>query len=392
MADLLALSVALALLVPAPAGASAPQAELSLRVEAPPGQPDLVTVVVAGLSEATLAGLRVRDLQARDWEQVLVVAVAEPGKEIGKQTLFGEHTLDGSAILFRPRFPISPGLVVFARLDGSALDQLAGTEGSPDLAASLTVPHLDRAPVARVDAISPPAQEVWPENLLRFYLHFAAPMSPIDLAQSLQLVDLGTGATVPEPFVAVEGGLWDPSRRRATVLVHPGRVKRGVGPRVALGGVFEAGRRYQLHLPAGAASDADGVGLVTDWTAEIVAGPPDHTGPDPRRWERRAPRHPEDVLEVRLDEPADRALLARLLAVEDSLGRLLEGEVSVDPTGHFWHFRPAGSWAARAYALVISSELEDACGNQVDRRFEEPLTGGAAEDPTSRRIEFRARD
>ena len=49
-------------------------------------------------------------------------------------------------------------------------------------------------------------------------------------------------------FLALDQELWDPVRRRITLLFDPGRVKRGVRTNLESGAPLVAGRRYRLVI------------------------------------------------------------------------------------------------------------------------------------------------
>src|SRR6185436_10043517 len=95
-----------------------------------------------------------------------------------------------------------------------------------ELSATLTVPRAAKASRTMVENIYPTEERV-PANLLRMYIVFTAPMSISQSASHLRLVD-ENGQTVSGAFLQLEEELWDPGRRRLTVLFDPGRVKRGL--------------------------------------------------------------------------------------------------------------------------------------------------------------------
>ncbi|MEO1087123.1 MAG: hypothetical protein AAFY88_23045, partial [Acidobacteriota bacterium] len=165
-------------------------------------------------------------------------------------------------------------------------------------------------------------------------------------------------------------------RTRLTLFVHPGRVKRGVGPNQALGPVFEAGGRYRLRVEA-SAKDAAGRPLGDAFEAALLVGPADHRSPDPLMWRFVQPPHPAAPLVVELDEPVDAALLGRLLNVE---GRAVR--VRVDPDGRRARIEPESPWTSGRYRLLVPVALEDPSGNRVDRLFEEaPASAGDEDGP-----------
>ena len=84
-----------------------------------------------------------------------------------------------------------------------------------------------------------------PENLLKFYLHFSAPMSRGEAYRRIHLLD-ADGNEVADPFLELGEELWDRDMRRFTLLFDPGRIKRGLKPREEVGPVLEEGKQYTL--------------------------------------------------------------------------------------------------------------------------------------------------
>jgi hypothetical protein len=77
-------------------------------------------------------------------------------------------------------------------------------------------------------AISP-AADLLPANILRFYVQFSAPAEAAFERAQLRLI-AADGEVVPDAFLVLNEELWSPDGRRLTVLMEPGRIKRGMGP------------------------------------------------------------------------------------------------------------------------------------------------------------------
>ena len=54
------------------------------------------------------------------------------------------------------------------------------------------------------------------------------------------------GEVVTRAFLEIGEELWDGSGQRITLLFDPGRVKKGLSPRLQFGPVLEAGQTYRL--------------------------------------------------------------------------------------------------------------------------------------------------
>ena len=122
-------------------------------------------------------------------------------------------------LVFRPRFPLQPGLRYRAVLGKSG-------DGQP-LVRFFDLPTEHIEPMTHVRAVYPSA-DLLPENLLKFYLHFSAPMSRGEVYRRTRLLD-GSGKSVEMAFLELEQELWDAEGKRLTILFDPGRIKRGPG-------------------------------------------------------------------------------------------------------------------------------------------------------------------
>ena len=68
-----------------------------------------------------------------------------------------------------------------------------------------------------------------PENLLRFYVCFSNSMQRGRVRSKISLLG-PDGEPAPDALYRAPVELWDRSMRRLTILLDPGRLKRGVGP------------------------------------------------------------------------------------------------------------------------------------------------------------------
>jgi hypothetical protein len=221
-----------------------------------------------------------------------------------------------------------------------------------------------------------------PENLLKFYIGFSAPMSRGEAYRHVHLLD-SAGKPVPDPFLELDEELWSPDGKRFTLLFDPGRIKRGLKPREEVGPILEQGKSYTLVVDR-QWPDAVGNLLIRDFRRSFRVGPPDMAPPDPKTWTITAPEGASLApLKVRFPEPLDWALAQRLITVQDCDGHHVPGRVDIDQQEIRWRMTPESSWKSEAeYKLVIGTELEDLAGNSIGRPFEVDMAG-----PISRKLE-----
>lgn len=201
-----------------------------------------------------------------------------------------------------------------------------------------------------------PAGDAVPANLLRIELDLdeppAVPQGPLR-------------ARLMRGDAEVDSALLDlplPSRdgRKLTLLLHPGRIKTGVGPNLRVGPALQAGTVVTLIV--------DEPALRKTWRVEAAA------------------RNPLVITDWPLSLPGagTRAALslqpaavlngsaAELVAVADAAGRRVPGRAVLSSDGARWQFRPAHPWRAGRYTLRVHPALEDAAGNRQCAPFEAP--------------------
>jgi hypothetical protein len=219
-----------------------------------------------------------------------------------------------------------------------------------------------------VDRIHPGADTL-PENLLRFYVHFTEPMRGGDVSRCIFLED-ASGRRIEDALVETVPELWDPDNRRATVLCHPGRIKRGVGLHETMGPALVPGESYRLVVDRSMRT-ANGLPLRVPASKKFRVIAADRRSSDPGAWRLIPPAAGTgEPLRIELDEPLDHALLARLLTVERTGGDRVGGEMKVAETGTACSFVPERIWETGTYALVAGRSLEDLAGNRLEGAFE----------------------
>jgi hypothetical protein len=325
-----------------------------------------VTVNVTGLSKETLAGLSRLGNDTENWSRVFAVYVDRPGKDRKDQpAILGSYRLEKDTIRFEPRFPLVRGVRYRAVFDASSLP---GHKGTKSREVVLSLPKPVSKPTTLVAHVYPSA-DVLPENLLRFYLHFSAPMSQGDSYRHIKLLD-AKGKAVDLPFLELDQELWDPTGKRFTLFFDPGRIKRGLKPREELGPSLEEGKHYTLVIDR-SWRDAEGNTLKETFRKNFRVGKPDDSQPDPKTWKLKPPAAgTSSAIRVTFPKAMDHALLHRLLWVIDAGGKKVDGKVQVGEREAEWLFTPARPWSEGTYNLVADTRLEDVSGNSIARPFE----------------------
>ena len=353
----------------------------TIQLVAPGDNPAGAVVEVIDLPPGDLASLRAADMDRDRWTRLLKVSVHQEGSGVeasaGGGTLdvpavLGSYAVDGAVIRFTPMFPLDPGRQYSAVFDPSHLPDAgrATTEawrGRP-ITSIVGLPKPPVEPTTVVDRVYPTA-ETLPENQLKLYIHFSAPMSAVDGLPYIQLLD-EAGEEVEVPFLPLGAEFWDYDRQRYTVFFDPGRIKRGLQLNERLGRSLTEGSTYTLVVDP-SWPDAEGNPLQRSFRKEFRVGPADEAPLDPITWTLQSPRPgTRDPLVVAFPEPLDHGLMQRTLGVTTAEGQPVQGETESSRSETRWAFTPLVPWGAGAYRLVVLSILEDLAGNRIGRPFE----------------------
>jgi hypothetical protein len=314
---------------------------------------DKTTIDVVDVAAPQLAALR--DTTTREaWAQVFRVAVAPD-----QPPMLGDYRVEATRIRFAPMFPFDPGRryhVTFA------------PAGASPITATVGLPATHTTPTTMVAQVYP-SGDVIPENQLRLYVHFSAPMGRKGGLEYIHLLD-DRGQEVNDPFLPLDAEFWNDDRTRYTVFFDPGRQKRGIPVIEEMGRSLTEGKSYTLVIDA-EWRDGNGLPLKEPYRRTFKVGPPDERPLDQTAWQVQPPtagtRAP---LMVAFPEPLDRGLLLRALGVEGADGRPIGGEVSVGRNEATWSFTPKEFWKAGSHHIVAFGMLEDLAGNRIGRAFE----------------------
>jgi hypothetical protein len=271
--------------------------------------------------------------------------------------LSGKATVETGAIVFRPSFPLAPGVryrAVFTPTRGSAIER------------TFDGPARRSTPTAHVERVYPSA-DVLPSNQLRLYIYFSAPMSRGEAEQRIHILD-ATGKIVPRVFLPGQE-LWDPDNRRLTMTFDPGRIKRDLVSNRAMGPPISERKRYTLAINR-EWRDANGVPMTEDFRKTFRGGPALRRPPDPKTWKIVAPAAGSPApLVVDFGRSMNYTLLQRMLKVVGPRGDVAGG-VEVGRNEAEWRFTPQQPWTAGSYRLVVDNGLEDLAGNKIGQPFD----------------------
>jgi hypothetical protein len=303
-------------------------------------------------------------------KSLIHVKVADPEGMGGDDLpgVSGDVAVRGGRVCFLPDFPFDPGVRFLAVLD---LGVLQRRTGGAVLTRAFSIPREAAPPEPEVSRVFPSAN-VLPENLLRFYVHFSNPMRRGRAENNIELLG-PDGRPARDVLYRAPVELWNSSMKCLTILVDPGRLKRGVGPNRMLGPPLEAGHRYTLVIGAGMI-DVHGHRLREQFSKSFIVSQPIREPFAVAGWKIALPSADgHDPLEVIFSRPLDWAQLWHGITVASEDGERASGKVDVDEWETRWRFTPATSWRMGHYSVRVSPDLEDICGNTHYGPFDGPL-------------------
>jgi hypothetical protein len=290
--------------------------------------------------------------------------VTVDGTEASAPPVSGRLVVSPAGLEFTPRYPLDPGRAYVAVFDPS---RLPTPRSDAALRTVVRLPAVARTPTTTVVRMLPSADTL-PENLLRMYVEFSAPMAREHGREFLTLLD-DRGREVKDAFLALDVDFWSPDGRRYTVFLDPGRVKRGILPNDQFGRALTPGHRFTIAIDP-RWQDANGQPLAAAFRHDFGVSAVDMAPIRPADWRLNAPSvGTRDPLVVTFPKPLDHGLLQRALGVTRA-GSVIAGAIEVGPGELTWRFTPQDAWAAGSYDLLALSILEDPMGNRIVRPFD----------------------
>lgn len=309
-------------------------------------------------------------------------------KVVGGDSLpdvFGRYKVLENEIRFIPHFPFEPGVRFRAFFDPRPL-------GCPEFSKALTLEfslpkRIFGSPALVTDVY--PSEDALPENLLRMYVCFSNPMRRGRAEKNITLLD-SEGRLAPDTLYRAPVELWDRSMRHLSVLLDPGRLKRGVGPNRELGPPLKAGRKYTLAIGSGMV-DASGSPLSDTFYKSFDVTAPVREPVSIEKWKLLCPAtNSQEPLVLVFPTPLDWALLRRAITIASEGRQSVGGRVAIAQQERRWSFTPTVPWTAESYQIRVASGLEDVCGNTLRGAFDQPLqsAGDLSKETAGRSILF----
>ncbi len=314
-------------------------------------------ITIKGLNESVVTNLRNKNLTSKQWSTFFKITV-----ESSTRPMLGTYSTKEDKIHFKPRFLPDPEISYETTFSSASLNLIIPDYPiDEDVVSIINFNELGSRPNQVVKVF--PESDQLPANILRFYIHFSNPadfQNPFDYIR----IENENGDVIAEPFVEMEEGLWSIDRKRLTVLIHPGRIKRNVGPNMTIGEVFEEGESYQLVV-------SEKWNLKEKFIKPFKITSALRTEIDVENWEVEIPdAGTTDQLIIRTNRLLDNALSERLIEVRDENGAKVNGDFRYKAVDDLLIFKPEYRWVSKDYLIDVNPKLEDVSGNTPQSVFD----------------------
>ncbi len=274
----------------------------------------------------------------------------------GRTAMAGRYDTHETKLTFTPAFAFEKAQIYtisinYPNSQGEVIQELT----------EFFIPDVEAFSAPKVIGIYPSGSAI-PENTLRFYIYFSTPMQPHVSSRHIKLVD-AAGQVDDAAFMSFKQELWSEDRKRLTLLMDPGRIKRGVAQNLSMGPALAQSYTYTILINDGWPS-ARGEPLTGGFGKTFTASQALRTLPDTKTWETRVPgQNTNNPLVFVFDRPFDYELLKSAITVLDENGQPVNGDISIRDDEHTWIFTPEYRWHQERITVRVDSHLEDVAGN-----------------------------
>ncbi len=278
---------------------------------------------------------------------------------VAANKIMGNYFLKDDSLQFIPYFELGYGLDFEVQLyiNGDTIKKRFSTPKAPIITAPLT------------EAIQIfPLTDKIPSNILCFHALFSSPMNEDGVAfTKVQLID---EAGSIKPKVWKEKSYWTDSAKCLVLMIHPGRIKRGINYLSQLGPVFEVGKKYTIVLTT-KLKDKYNRPLHKEYKKTFTAIAPDRQMPKLMEKEFKKPASgTRNPLQIKFSEAMDYGSLRIGFKVFDEKNQLVQGKIAPTNNDSLYSFMPNSAWQKQTYRMECSAEVSDLASNHLHRLFE----------------------
>jgi hypothetical protein len=271
------------------------------------------------------------------------------------EPVLGEFEKEDGGIVFKPVVPLSAGLIyeVFSQ---------------KEMIGSVAIPLPANAKKTALVNLFPTTDTV-PENLLKIYLQFSAPMREGEALQHVHLLNESKD-TLKDIFLDLQPELWNKEGTALTLWLDPGRIKRDLIPNRKMGNPLKKENWYTLVVSS-EWKDVQGLPLQRKMEKKFFVGERDSNSPELASWKIQPPKAgTNQPLEIGFGEPLDYFLLGETINIINDKSEIIPGEIKINDKEKRIAFTPQQQWKQGSYRIQVKAILEDIAGNNLNRPFD----------------------
>lgn len=274
----------------------------------------------------------------------------------GKSSIGGRYSVTGNTVTFDPAFDFVKGQYYTVETHNN------GSENNSFHSLKEFIIQPENEAIRPEVSMIYPSGPTLPENTLRFYIHFSTPMKPHLSSEFIKLID-ENGKSDNAAFMKFKQELWSEDRRRLTLLMDPGRIKRYVAQNLTLGPALLEGKSYSIVIEEGWPSANNGI-KIPRFEKKFSVTSALRKLPDVKLWKTTPPKISTlDPLIINFDRPFDSQLAKSGIKIFNHQGNLISGKITIEDNEKSWHFHPDQKWENTSIKLTIDARLEDVAGN-----------------------------
>ena len=282
------------------------------------------------------------------WSNLVTVRVKDSEVDVS-----GVNSYRNKKLYFTPSFPFEKGL---------SYEIKYGTKDT-----IISIPEVEKKE-AFVTSIFPTTNYI-PENLLRFYIYFSCPMREGNFLNYIHLYD-EEGNDLKGVFFDNQYELWNLDFTRLTILVDPGRVKKGLKANLKLGRAFQKGKKYQLQIDKNWLT-INGQTLTDNYTKTFYGIEAELIPPKKEEWKLTLPKeNSKDPLIINFGKAVDHVSVYQFIKIVAKSNSLVMGNIELEEDESVLYFYPSEKWKTGEYQIIINSRFEDIVGNNINGLFD----------------------
>lgn len=270
----------------------------------------------------------------------------------------GFYSLEQNILRFQPRFNLEPEMTYEAVAYGH--EKAYRKEFSIPKAD----PSVPKAEVVRVF----PLNDTIPSNILHFHILFSQSMSAEPNCYEHVWIMDKQGRK--KEMVWKQREFWFDDRKLLVLMIHPGRVKRGITYLDTLGEVFKEGEEYTLIVTRNI-KDRYQRPIRKEYKRTFIAGPDDHTSPEIRYNSFNIPKAGTiQPLKLSFSEEMDYMSVREGIRIFSADKTPVNGRFIYTASEKVWEFVPSDPWKDEQYEVQFGKTVTDFASNYLHRPFE----------------------